>query len=122
MAFFDPSLPTSDPLFLTSELLISDPPPPVIAPREAYVYILECADGTLYTGWTYDPQARLKKHNSGQGARYTRARVPVRLVYTERLSDQGAARRREYALKQLSRAAKQRLIHKAGSEMNAPNE
>jgi putative endonuclease len=78
--------------------------------REAFVYIVECADGTLYTGWTYDPEARLRQHNAGKGAKYTRSRLPVSLVYTEKLPDQQVARRREYALKQLSRAAKQDLI------------
>ncbi len=78
--------------------------------REAYVYMVECADGTLYTGWTYDPLARLLRHNAGRGAKYTRARLPVSLVYTERWPDQFAARRREYALKRLTRAAKQQLI------------
>lgn len=82
--------------------------------REAFVYIVACADGTLYTGWTYDPQARLQRHNTGRGAKYTRARLPVRLVYAEKLADQQAARRREYDLKQLSRAAKLQLIE--GSE------
>ncbi len=72
--------------------------------------MVECADGTLYSGWTYDPVARLAQHNAGRGAKYTRARLPVRLVYTERLPDHQAARRREYALKQLSRAEKQKLI------------
>ena len=48
-----------------------------------FVYILECRDGTLYTGWTTDPEARLRAHNEGRGAKYTRARRPVRLVYTE---------------------------------------
>ena len=83
--------------------------------REAFVYIVACADGTLYTGWTYDPQARLNQHNAGRGAKYTRSRRPVSLVYTEKLPDQQAARRREYALKQLSRTAKMQLIEKLES-------
>lgn len=78
--------------------------------RPAYVYIVECADGTLYTGWAYDPQARLRQHNAGRGAKYTRSRLPVRLVYTEATPDERAARQREYALKQLPRAAKLALI------------
>ncbi len=78
--------------------------------RPAYVYIVECADGTLYTGWAYDPDARAKRHNAGKGAKYTRSRLPVRLVYREALADQTAARKREYALKQLPRPAKLALI------------
>lgn len=79
-------------------------------PRPAYVYIVECADHTLYTGWTFDLVGRVAKHNAGQGAKYTRARLPVTLVYSETLPDERAARRREYALKKLSRAAKLALI------------
>jgi predicted GIY-YIG superfamily endonuclease len=78
--------------------------------RPAYVYIVECADGSLYTGWAYDPDERAKRHNAGQGAKYTRSRLPVRLVYREVLADQTAARKREYALKQLPRPAKLALI------------
>lgn len=78
--------------------------------RPAYVYMVECADGTFYTGWTFDPAARLQAHNAGRGAKYTRARRPVKLVYTEEVTDERAARRREYALKQLTRAQKQKLI------------
>lgn len=90
--------------------------------RTAYVYMVECSDNTLYTGWTYDPQARLKQHNSGRGAKYTHARLPVRLVYTEQLASERAARQREYALKQLSRKAKQTLIanYKPLIEENLP--
>jgi putative endonuclease len=80
-----------------------------VTPKVAYVYIVECADGTLYTGWSYDPVARLKQHNSGRGAKYTRSRLPVRLVYTETLPDESAARRREIALKKLTRAQKMKL-------------
>ena len=78
--------------------------------RPAFVYILECADHTLYTGWTYDLTARVEKHNAGRGAKYTRPRRPVRLVYHESLPDERAARRREYALKQLTRPQKLKLI------------
>ena len=75
-----------------------------------YVYILECADGTLYTGWTTCPERRVKAHNSGKGAKYTRSRRPVRLVYTETCQNQHDALRREYEIKQLSRAQKLLLI------------
>lgn len=78
--------------------------------RPAYVYIVECADGSLYTGWAYNLDQRAKRHNAGQGAKYTRSRLPVRLVYQEALPDQTAARQREYALKQLTRPAKLALI------------
>lgn len=75
-----------------------------------FVYILECADGTLYTGWTTDLERRINEHNAGRGARYTRGRRPVRLVYWESVTDQGAAMRREAALRRLTRRAKLALI------------
>lgn len=79
-----------------------------------YVYILRCADGTLYTGWTTDPERRLRTHNSGRGAKYTRARRPVELVYIEEYDDKVEAQRREYAIKQLTRAEKEKLILSKG--------
>jgi putative endonuclease len=75
-----------------------------------YCYILECADGTLYTGWTTDPERRLKVHNAGRGARYTRVRLPVRLVYVEPQPDRGTAMKRERAIKALPRIRKRKLI------------
>lgn len=77
-----------------------------------YVYILLCADDTLYTGITTDPERRLQEHNSDNrnAARYTRARRPVRLVYQENCTDRAMASRREYEIKQLPRQAKQALI------------
>ena len=75
-----------------------------------YVYILECADGTLYTGWTTSPERRVKTHNVGKGAKYTRSRRPVKLVYTELCEEKSSALRREYEIKQLSRAQKLLLI------------
>lgn len=83
-----------------------------ITSKPAYVYMLRCADDTLYSGWTYDLAARLATHNAGKGAKYTRARLPVTLVYSEQLSDERAARRREVALKRLSRPQKLALINK----------
>lgn len=80
------------------------------APQSFYCYILECADGTLYSGWTTHPLHRLDAHNSGRGAAYTRARLPVRLVYLEPQPDKATALRRERALKKLSRVQKQELI------------
>ena len=74
------------------------------------VYILQCADGTLYTGLTMDLERRLRAHNSGQGARYTRGRRPVRLVYQEEQPTRSAAQKREAAIRRLSRASKLRLI------------
>ena len=76
----------------------------------AVVYILRCADGTLYTGWTTDLERRLRAHNSGQGAKYTRGRRPVRLVYREERPTRSAAQRREAAIRRLSRADKLKLI------------
>jgi putative endonuclease len=75
-----------------------------------FCYILECSDGTYYTGWTTDPQRRLRQHNAGRGARYTRAHRPVRLVYQEELPDRGSAMRREHAIKKLGKAGKVKLV------------
>lgn len=81
----------------------------------AYVYIVECADGTLYTGWTYDVERRLHEHNAGYGARYTAARRPVELVHTEIHPDRSTAQSREYEIKQWSRARKLRLIRESSA-------
>lgn len=77
---------------------------------ECYCYILECADGTYYTGWSTDPVRREKQHNQGRGARYTRTRRPVRLVYVESLPDRANAMRRERTLKAMKREQKRKLI------------
>jgi putative endonuclease len=69
-------------------------------------YLLECADGTLYCGITNDLERRVAQHNSGEGAKYTRGRTPVRLVYVEECADKPAALRRERAIKALPRAVK----------------
>lgn len=74
------------------------------------VYILLCADGSLYTGWTQDITKRLATHNSGKGAKYTRSRLPVSLVYCEEMPDKSAALRREAAIKAKTRAQKEQLI------------
>ena len=76
----------------------------------AYAYIVECADGTLYSGWTNDLEKRVAAHNAGQGAKYTRSRRPVTLKYYEEFEDKNEALRREAALKKLSRAEKLKLI------------
>ena len=75
-----------------------------------FVYIVRCADGTLYTGYARDPRAREQAHNSGRGAKYTSGRRPVRLVYQEGFESVGEALAREYALKQLTRAQKDALV------------
>ena len=75
-----------------------------------YTYILRCADGTLYTGWTNDLARRLAAHNAGRGGKYTRARRPVTLVYCETFDTKEAAMAREWAVKQLTRAEKLALI------------
>ena len=82
----------------------------------AYTYILECADGTFYTGWTTDLARRVQAHNSGQGAKYTRGRIPVRLCYFETFDDKTAAQSREWHIKRLSREEKRALIDKEGKE------
>ena len=75
-----------------------------------FVYIVRCADGSLYTGIAKDPAARVKKHNAGTGAKYTRSRLPVKLVWRERKSSELAARRLEAMIKKLPRADKLALI------------
>jgi len=75
-----------------------------------FVYIVRCADGTLYTGYARDPNARVKVHNAGRGARYTSGRRPVQLMYSESFESVGDALRRERVLKRRSRAQKEALI------------
>lgn len=75
-----------------------------------YVYMLRCSDETLYTGITNDLSARIRAHNAGTGAKYTRGRGPVELVYSEELPSHGEALRREYAIKQLKKEQKLSLI------------
>ena len=75
-----------------------------------YAYMLRCADGSLYSGWTNDPVKREAKHNSGTGSRYTRTRRPVKIVYLEEFDTKIEAMKREYALKQLSKTEKERLV------------
>jgi putative endonuclease len=75
-----------------------------------FVYMLECADQTLYTGWTTDVERRLAAHNAGRGARYTRERRPVRLVYVEEVADRRAALKRELKIKRMRRSQKLQLI------------
>ena len=75
-----------------------------------HIYILECADGSLYTGIALDIDERVRTHNDGTGAKYTRSRLPVKLVYSEEAADKGSALRREISIKSLSRAEKLALI------------
>ncbi len=75
-----------------------------------YVYLLRCSDHTIYCGWTTDLNARLAAHNSGRGAKYTRSRLPVELVYAEEYADKHEAMSREWHIKQMSREEKEKLI------------
>ncbi|MCI8371099.1 MAG: GIY-YIG nuclease family protein [Lachnospiraceae bacterium] len=76
-----------------------------------YCYILQCSDGTYYTGWTNHLQKRLEAHQAGKGAKYTKGRTPVRLLYYETFSTKKEAMSREYMIKKMSRKEKERLIH-----------
>lgn len=76
-----------------------------------YVYIVECRDGSWYTGWTNDVERRLKAHNGGKGAKYTKSRLPVRLIYTEEYETAVEAQRREWQIKRLTRAQKEMLVN-----------
>lgn len=76
-----------------------------------YIYILECSDKTLYTGWTNDINKRIECHNSGKGAKYTRGRLPVKLVYFELLDNKSLALKREIEIKKLSKKDKLLLIN-----------
>ena len=75
-----------------------------------YTYILKCKDDSLYTGWTNDLKKRITSHNAGKGAKYTKARRPVELIYYEEFQTREEAMKREYAIKQLSRKEKEALI------------
>ena len=80
-----------------------------------YTYIVRCRDGSLYTGWTTDLERRLRAHNEGTGAKYTRSRRPVELVYAESFDTKEEAMRREYAIKQMTREEKLRLLQRGPS-------
>lgn len=81
-----------------------------------FVYILECADGTYYTGITNSLQRRIKQHNDGVASKYTRVRRPVRYVYIESVPDKSTALKREHQIKKLSRKRKVELVKKKGAE------
>ena len=89
--------------------------------NENYTYILQCADGTYYCGWTNNLDRRLKAHNEGKGAKYTRSRRPVALVYYEAFSTKEEAMRREYEIKQLPRKKKEELIYKQQTDTSSCN-
>ncbi|MPN60225.1 hypothetical protein SDC9_207950 [bioreactor metagenome] len=76
----------------------------------SYVYVLRCGDGSLYTGWTNDLKQRLAAHQSGKGAKYTRGRLPIEMVYFEEMPDKSAALKRENELKKLKKTEKELLI------------
>jgi putative endonuclease len=83
----------------------------------AYTYIVECADGSLYTGWTNDVEKRLAAHNAKKGAKYTRMRIPVKLRYTESFLTKQEAQSREWQIKKMSRAEKFKLIAENAAEL-----
>jgi putative endonuclease len=82
-----------------------------------YCYILECADGSYYTGWSVNPQKRLKVHNTGNGARYTRMHRPTKLVYVEEMPDRSSALKRELVIKHMDHAHKSKLIELASATL-----
>ena len=77
-----------------------------------YTYIFKCKDGSLYTGWTNDLEQRVAAHNTGKGAKYTKARRPVELVYFEEFETKEQAMKREYAIKQMARKDKLELVRR----------
>ena len=83
--------------------------------RSHFVYVLECADGSFYTGYTTDVERRVAEHNAGEGAKYTRGRTPVELVHTEVFGSRSAAMKREHEIKTLSRGEKERLVDDGGA-------
>ncbi len=91
--------------------VFNPPPQAEVTPKYAYVYILRCADGTLYTGWTDCLEKRVTAHNEKKGAKYTKPRTPVTLVYFERAENKSEALKREVQIKKLSHTQKEALIH-----------
>ncbi len=86
---------------------------------DAWVYLLRCADGSLYCGWTIDVQRRLNSHRAGRGARYTASRLPVELALALRMPDRRAARREEARIKRMDRSAKLALVSSQPVSTNA---
>lgn len=87
-----------------------------------YVYILKCADNSLYTGYTNDVNLRVQTHNLGKGAKYTQSRLPVALMYSESFNTKSEALSREYAIKRLTRSQKLSLIDQFEEKMNKKNQ
>ncbi len=87
--------------------------------QECYCYIVECADGTFYTGWTTNLERRLAAHNAGRGSRYTRSRRPVKLVYFETFYSRAQALRREVAIKRMPRSTKLAQVCKFKSQSSS---
>ncbi len=81
-----------------------------------YVYIVECSDGTFYTGWTNNLKKRIDMHSKGIGAKYTKGRGPVKLVYSEKFEDKREAMRREYEIKRMTKKAKLLLVYERKME------
>ncbi|MGM9987022.1 MAG: GIY-YIG nuclease family protein [Bacillaceae bacterium] len=87
--------------------------------NEHYFYVLECNDGTYYAGYTNDLNRRLIAHNSGKGAKYTRVRTPVKMIYTETFDDKREAMQKEYRFKQLTRKQKEQYMKRNGENETA---
>lgn len=88
--------------------------------KQNVTYMLRCSDGTLYTGWTNNLDKRLREHNAGQGAKYTRGRRPVTLVYAEMWDTKQEAMRREVQIKKLTRKEKEKLVSSYQKSRNEP--
>ena len=82
-----------------------------------HVYVLRCSDNTFYTGYTTDVERRVREHDAGDGAKYTRGRTPVELIHVESFDSQSDAMSREYEIKQYSRAEKERLVESSDAEV-----
>lgn len=85
-----------------------------------YTYIVECGDGSLYTGWTNNLEKRIQAHNAGKGAKYTKSRLPVKLVYSETFATKEEAMSREYAIKHMKRKEKLQLSLNSWSRASKP--
>ncbi|MDT3433880.1 GIY-YIG nuclease family protein [Haloarcula sp. 1CSR25-25] len=81
-----------------------------------HVYVLRCSDNTFYTGYTTDVERRVREHDAGDGAKYTRGRTPVELIHVESFDSQSAAMSREYEIKQYTRTEKERLVESSDAE------
>ncbi|MGB9930626.1 GIY-YIG nuclease family protein [Haloarcula amylolytica] len=83
-----------------------------------HVYVLRCSDNTFYTGYTTDVERRVREHDAGDGAKYTRGRTPVELIHVESFDSQSEAMSREYEIKQYTRAEKERLVESSDAEVD----